>query len=296
MFRNCCFKNQVLRSVPCWEQRRMRHVVVVGVGVGWGVGRCLAHCSLGPNESGVEWCQKAGQWELASVLPRICSLVSDLPGHRRSWAGWKMEGETDCEPGNLDGRGHSQPNVQEATEALWHLNYGTGQLRSFFPTKTLCPFNQRAQAGTYSSEQTPQRRESSWTSDRGGLRPCTAAFTKGPPPADISALIQGALNDACCGPDPGLGCGIEEELVPVLLFSPQETSVRRRASWTKEKPDKQCGAWGTEAASLSHRVQRQGSSPSHSRVRAGVFHCHCGHLPGGHVLPPHVGIPLRAPI
>ena len=28
--------------------------------------------------------RELGQWELASVLPRICSLVSDLPGHTKS--------------------------------------------------------------------------------------------------------------------------------------------------------------------------------------------------------------------
>lgn len=72
-------------------------MVVVGWGRMGGWGGVPSSVSLvlmnQRREIGV---RELGQWELAWVLPRICSLVSDLPGHTKSMGDGRWK-ETDCE-------------------------------------------------------------------------------------------------------------------------------------------------------------------------------------------------------
>ena len=88
--------------------------------------------------------RELSQWELASVLPRICSLVSDLPGHTKSM-GRMEDGRRDRlwavrapEQGEIT---HNQMwkegFLKAVASGLWHK----GSVRSFF-SYIFCPFNQ----------------------------------------------------------------------------------------------------------------------------------------------------------
>lgn len=105
-------------------------------------------------------------------------------------------------------------------------------LQVFPPLYLFCHFSQSSLLETVPEDQTPPRREGSWTSGRLTYKmSLCSTFQRALPPADINASIQRPLNDACCGLDPGLG--IRAQMYPAQPL-PSGNSQGRRASCTKK--------------------------------------------------------------
>lgn len=133
-----------------------------------------------------------------------------------------------------------------------------------FSYTALCPFSQSPVLETISILRGahPVRGEKA-VGHLAGLtyRPLFVALTKGPSlRADINTSIQGALNDACCGPDPGLGVGGPD--VSYSASALRELSEKNSFVYKDSQINSGKGH-GTGAASLPGVRGRARTPPTH---------------------------------